>query len=190
MIVMSHRLRLVTDFPVPAHLRNALCQAGLKTVEDILRWRKSSIPIEGIEMAGLRRIDKQLSAMGLFCAEPISERNLQIYLARRDGATFASLAASHHLAPEAARIAYYRVRAILDAEAKLQEKIDAASFAVRDLPLPTRAKFGLQRARIFTVQELLLVTEQELLRIRGLGMGSIQAIKTVQSRFQATEARG
>jgi hypothetical protein len=185
---VSPRLLPMETLSLSPRLKSSLSGTGLETVEDVLRWRHERVAVSGESngdlSADLEQIDDALNAVGLFRAAPLLPRNWAIYHRRTHGATFSSLAKIYSLSPAGARVAFYKVKETLDSELK-NRKVFCGELATRvqDLPLPTRAKFGLQRANVFTLASLLVTPPEAILQMRGLGATSLQAIRDLQMQF-------
>lgn len=181
---LSPRLQRVAVLPLSSHLMTSLHESGVETIEDLLRWRHEQRALSGTPGAALDAIDHALNSIGLFRAAPLPPRNWDIYNRRRRGATFSSLARKHSLSPAGARVAFYKVQETLESELKVRDVFGGQlATKVQDLPLPTRAKFGLQRANVFTLASLLLTPPEAILQMRGLGATSLQAIRDFQMQF-------
>jgi hypothetical protein len=157
----------------------------MSIVEDVLRWRERAQSEGAFEPSTLAAAEEALSAAGLFRAEPIPDREWQLYGERMKGVSFARLAPRFKISPEAVRFAFYKVKRILDAEIEVVSAPDKTGLHVKDLPLSTRAKLALQRARVFSVGDLLHTTDADLVRMRGLGIISIQAILELRSYYSS-----
>jgi hypothetical protein len=181
---VSPRLQSIEILALPAELRVLFWEQGLDTVEDLLRWKSENRRASTITRDQLERIDDSLAAVGLFGASPISPRNWEIYYKRVRGASFSSLSKVYSLSPAAVRVIYYKVEDTLAYERKTREMFGSGlSTRVQDLPLPTRAKFGLQRANVLTLASLLRTPPEAILKMRGLGATSLQAIRDLQTQF-------
>jgi DNA-directed RNA polymerase alpha subunit len=81
-------------------------------------------------------------------------------------------------------LTFYKVKVTLEPEMKVREVLGSGLAArAQDLPLPTRAKLGLQRANILTLASLLTTPPDAILQIRGLGAKSLQAIRELHKQF-------
>jgi hypothetical protein len=181
---LPQRLRPIDDLAISHNAKQLLARGGCRLIEDVLLWRRNA---DGCETPAemLNAIDESLAFMGLFRADPIPRRDWELYDARLRGATFGSLATDFHMTPGGARVVYQRVRQTLEAEARIGARADANSdISVRDLPLPTRAKFVLQRVNILTLRNLLTAPIETLLEVGGVGTATLEAIKDVQAFYR------
>jgi hypothetical protein len=186
---ISPRLQPLEALALSAGLKTILRNRGLKTVEEVLRWRHSWTESLNAPQIEFEEIDRALTAIGLFRAAPLPLRNWDIYHRRRQGATFSVLAQAYSLSPAGARVAFCKVQQTLESEMRNGKVFDGElATKVEDLPLPTRAKFGLQRANVFTLASLLVTPPEAILQMRGLGTTSLEAIRDLQLQFVPSQS--